>query len=209
MDKKTKNYIGVGAAFVVAILIAAYFYYYKPLKEDNSLKDKEIDDLKHNIEDLENTINENNDISKDEKAELSELVLHFNDFDEDVAQQITSALSFINIGNILEGIRKLGVLSENLLEKLYSNNDSCRKWLKAKGKPFNAGNMLLYCKEEDKKITNSEYGALFFLKEIRNDESHNINVKLKKFIEKSGLTVAVGSIKILSVLCYPPIEGDS
>ncbi len=208
MDKKTQNYIGIGTAFIVAVLIAAYFCYYKPLKEGKLLKDKEIDDLKHNIEDLENIINRNNDISKDEKVELSKLVLHFNDFDEDVAQQITSALNFINMGNTLEGIRKLAVLAENLLEKLYSNNDSFQLWLKAKKKLFNVGNMLQYCKEEDKKITNSEYGALFFLKEIRNEESHNINVKLKKFTEKSGLTAAVGSIKILSVLCYPP-KGDS
>jgi archaellum component FlaF (FlaF/FlaG flagellin family) len=184
MDKKSKNYIVISAAFVAGILIAVYFYYYKPLKKANLLKDKEIEDL-------------------------NELVSHYNDFDKDIAEQITSALSFINIGNTLEGIRKLAVLAENLLEKLYLNNDSCRKWLKAKGKPFNAGNMLLYCKEEDKKITNSEYGALFFLKEIRNEESHKINVKLEEFIEKSGLTVAVGSIKILSILCYPPIEGDS
>ena len=194
MDKKTKTYIG-GLAFIAAIVIAAYFFYYKPLGEQKASKQKEIDDLK-------DSIRENEAITKSEKKELAELIVHFKEIDDNVAEQIAAALIFFGMGKPEEAIRKLGVLAETLMEQLYSESKECENWLKKKGKPYNMTGMLLYCKEEDKKINSSEYGALFYLKEMRNEESHNINVKFEPYIQKSGLIVAIGAIKKLSELCY-------
>ena len=195
MDKRTKIFIGSGA-FIAAIIIAVYLLYYKPKKLKELRKDREIEDLK-------NTIKENEAISQQEREGLNELVSHFAEIDEDIAEQITEAVNFLGMKKPEEAIRKLGVLAENLMENLYAKNEEYSKWKKAKGKPHNFGNMLLYCKDEDKLIVNSEYGALFFLKEMRNEESHKINVQFDQYIQKSGLIVAIGTIKKLAIIGYP------
>ena len=228
MNKNTKIVLGVVAIVLICIAAHLYFKNEKSSKENKDLKkiideneemsqsekdalirilDEEGKDYQRKIEELESIIEKNKAISDKDKHELHELILHYGEIDSDIAEQLTKALEFLSTNNPLEAIRKLGVLAEYLLEKLYKGNEKYEAWIKQKKKPHNVSSMLLYCKEEDRKISNSEYGALYFLKEIRNEESHNISVKLDDYIQKSGLLVAIGGIKTLSMICYPPNEG--
>lgn len=195
MDKKNLQIVGV-LLFIASVCAIAYFCYYRKSSEGSLIDEKGIDELNK-------TIDISEIISEKGKKDLHELILHFSDINQDIAEQLIKALNFIGMGQMEEALRKLGVLVEHLLTELYKNDAAFQAWAVAKKKQITFGNMVLYCRDEDNRMTASEYGALFFLKELRNEESHLINTKFEEYIQESGLIAAIGTIKKLSLLCYP------
>lgn len=185
----------VGFVVVAAIVVAVYFYTEnKKLLKRN--KKVEEDNLKLILESISKT----HDVSDEAKKQLKEMIPKFEKVNKKISNEIAQSLQLIQIGQVENAIEDLVKIIENLLTEHYKDDKSFLSWL---GKRKNNTHLKLeYCKIEGK-INKVEHDFFVAVKSIRNEEDHELDVNLEKYINDSGLIAAVGGIMKIASLVYP------
>lgn len=159
--------------------------------EDLYRKNQEKDDINDK---LKEKIEESKDIPDSVKKELEALIQQYKDIDADVSRELMAASSLIEIKEYAKAIFALTKIIENLLKEKYSNNSIFESWKKAKGKNKPTFADFIEFAKDENFISSEEYHFAKGLKEIRNEEGHELNVIKSSFITASSLLLAIGFI---------------
>ena len=132
---------------------------------------------------LNKTIEQSKDLPSDIRTHLQELVRDFEKFDKTISEELISVSALIDINQKPKALFSLAKIIENQLSSICG-----------KGKAF--GNMI---KEAfDKGILDKkEYLFTLGLKEIRNEEGHELNVKIDALLTSGSFMLAIGMVKKL------------
>ena len=221
--KKNKNWIiGVVsiAGFVILILLyqkdKAYKLLEKKKKKVNELeKDNQIlfaanselievvNEYEENMSSLKNIIKNNAQIEVEVKRKITDLIDTYKTIDSKVSNELKAAMVLIEAKQPTKAAFSLAKIVENLLEEKYSNTNDFKDYLVSKnnGKKrtpvFN--DYLDYAKDK-KLIEPEEYHFAKGLKEIRNQEGHEMDVKKHENWIATAFFTGIGLIFKLSVV---------
>lgn len=198
-----KNQIIYGASIVLFIAIVAYFLTEKRRREDE-LKDsldreKDLADenkvLKNMVTDLKSEVKEIID-NKDElpeniKAQLRELIEEYKDIDQKITNELLSVTALIEIKENTKAILSLTKIIENLLKQLYSKDNKSEETSKLKIPRF--VDLINYAKSRGF-IEKDEFHFLNGIREVRNEEAHNLNVKKEGNIISTSFLIGISLI---------------
>jgi len=191
--------IGVGVAVGFLILWLAYDRNkaYKLLeksnkKEEDLESEKEllisanselievVSEYEQNMISLREMINNNDQLEGEVKKKLVTLIDTYKGIDSKVSNELTAAMALIEAKQPTKAAFSLAKIVENLLQEKYSQNGDFKEYVKKKnnGKKRNAvfNDYLDYAKQE-KLIESDEFHFAKGLKEIRNQEGHELDVK--------------------------------
>jgi DNA repair exonuclease SbcCD ATPase subunit len=154
-------------------------------------KNEEKDDIN---EKLKEKIEESKDIPDSVKKELEELIQQYKDIDADVSRELMAASSLIEIKEYPKAIFTLTKVIENLLKEKYSKSQAFSDWKKSKGKGNPTFADFIEFAKEENFISKDEYHFAKALKEIRNEEGHELNVVKSSIITASSFLLALGFI---------------
>ncbi|OFX21963.1 MAG: hypothetical protein A2033_02860 [Bacteroidetes bacterium GWA2_31_9] len=190
---------GYPSISLMYLLIAKGIEFCIRMKEDwwLSVKDftesGEKDDINKK---LHETIEESKEIPSEVKRQLEKLIEQYNNVDNDVRQELITASSLIEIKKYPKAIAVLTKIIENLLKEKYSSDISFKDKMKKKAFPV-LKDYLDYAKE-DKFILPEEYHFANGLREIRNDDAHDLNPKKSNLLTSSAFLSAVDLILKIS-----------
>lgn len=114
-------------------------------------------------------------ISKQVREKLLQLLQSDVDFDPEIKAELLSVVELLSIEQESKACFSIAKIVENLLKKIYENNERFAK--RFKNPSF--ANYLLFAKEE-KLISSEDYHLLELLRIMRNEEGHKVNVKKEK-----------------------------
>jgi hypothetical protein len=176
--------IGVVAAFVIAWLLI-----------DKENKAEEIDDLKQKIQ-------ERDDLDEQIKNKLKHLVETTPDLDPKIEAELKSIAELIAIKQETKALAALAKIIENLLKELYKKETGVKELAKKQGrsKPEFA-DYLEFAKVKGI-ITSEDFHLVSVLRIIRNEESHQLDIKKEK-INISAAFIA-GFAMVMSL--YPLVR---
>jgi len=184
--------IGAVAAIVIVWLVLDSIDKKQKLL-DLQKRNDEKDDINKK---LQATIEESKDIPIEVKKQLEALVERYNNVDNDVRQELMTASSLIEIKEYTKAIAVLTKIIENLLKEKYSNDEAFKN--KMKKKIFPALKDYLDHAKDMKFLTPEEYHFANGLREIRNDDAHDLNTKKTKLLTSSAFLSAVDLILKMS-----------
>jgi hypothetical protein len=158
---------------------------------DNKLKQLRILDLQKVIEDNEN-------LSKEIKLKLTELIQNNKDIDPKIANELGQIVALLEIKQNTTAISKLAKIIENLLKELYKEEKSLLEITQKNGRKKPVFADYLECAKEKNIISAEDFHLLLVLKIIRNEEAHDLDVHK----EKSRLIAAfIAGLSIVLSLC--------
>jgi hypothetical protein len=159
--------------------------------EEKDKRNSEKDDINQK---LKEKIEESKDIPEAVKQELEELIRKYKKIDSDVSKELITASSLIEIKEYPKAIFTLIKIIENLLKEKYSKNAVFTTWIKNKGRINPVFADFIEFAKEDGFITKDEYHFAKGLKEIRNEEGHELNVIKHSLITYSAFLLAISFI---------------
>jgi len=109
------------------------------------------------------------------RTQIERLIEEYKGINEDIVSELVSILQLININEETKAIRSLATIIENILKEKIGDDAE----FKQKKKRYSLANLLSYAKEINI-ITKHEFSFGWLLKDIRNEESHELNVNSKK-----------------------------
>lgn len=177
--KKENLIIGSGAIILLAIIV--YFFVEKKKREDELIEsrdreqklDRENTALRNVVTDLKDEVNEiidrKDELPKEVKSQLKSLIEEYKDIDEKVTDELLSVKALIDMKEEAKAIMNLAKIIENLLKKIYKGD----RELKSNPRFFE----LIDHAEKKNLIEKDEYYFLNGMREIRNQEAHNLSVK--------------------------------
>ncbi len=204
-NNKTIFYV-IGAVASIIIVWLVLDNMDKKLKlADLQKRNDEKDDINKK---LQETIEESKDIPIEVKKQLEDLIARYNNVDNDVRQELMTASSLIEIKEYPKAIGVLTKIIENLLKEKYSDDLAFKD--KMKKKTFPALKDYLEHAKDDKFLSPDEFHFANGLREIRNDDAHDLNPKKSKLLTSSAFLSAVDlilkiSTKILGLKKKPVI----
>jgi len=170
--KKHQFYISIAIAVGIIILWLNY---------DRMQKGKRI-------EELEKLIDQNQEVDADLKKKLQKLIHQYQGVNPKVSNELISALALIEIKQKSKAAFSLAKIIENLLKKRYQNDE------KFKSKSRVSFHKLLDHAKESNDISSDQYFFAKGLKEIRNEEGHELDVEKDDSWFKSALYIGIGLI---------------
>lgn len=182
---KEKNVIIIGLAFVAGIL--TYFLIEDQIKlnkKDYRIKELEKDRLKLIKDSLADSA-----LSDEVKSQILKLINEYKNINKDVSNELISTLSLVEIGQNEKAIKDLAKIVENILNEKFNNEEKFKNF-----KKYIPLAQLIEHAKEIKLFTPKEYNASCILKEFRNEESHELNVKYGTNWQMIGL---LGGIEII------------
>ncbi len=138
-----------------------------------------------NVE-LKKTIESKEDLPDEIKNSLNQLIIDFDKLDENIAKELISISSLIEIDEKPKAIFSLSKIIENLLKKNYEGKLSFSKMIEQ------AKNECI--------LTLEEYHFVNGIRMIRNKEGHELNVKVDKHLTASSFLIGIGIISKLKLL---------
>ncbi len=181
---KKNNVLLIGIALVAAALIYYLIENNRKLKfQENRIKELE----ENKIQLIKDSLSKSA-LTEEIKNQVLELINEYKDIDEDISNELISVLSLIGIDQIEKAIKDLAKIIENLLKDNFLNDE------KFKNKKFVSLGKLIELAKESGLFNNKEYNAVCVLKEFRNEESHELNVKYGSNWQMIGL---LGGIEII------------
>lgn len=192
MSTKLRTVIGFVVAIVIIYLLA-----------DNAKMKKKVNELQKEID-------ENEDMNKEIKKRLSELIHNNKEIDPKISAELGQIVALLEIKQDTSAVLKLAKIIENLLKELYSGDIALKELANANGrkKPVFA-DYLEHAKNKNI-ITSEDYHLLSVMKIIRNEEAHDLAVHKDKskiiaaFI--SGIALIISICKILKKKSIEPIS---
>jgi uncharacterized coiled-coil protein SlyX len=154
-------------------------------------RNKEKDDINKKLQDK---IEESKEIPAAVKNQLEELIKKYQNIDTDVTTELITASSLIEIKSYTKAITILIKIIENLLKEKYSKDKSFIDKMIKKGKKYPALIDYIEYAKEKKLLTVEEYHFANGLREIRNEETHELNPKQSQFMTSSAFLSAIGII---------------
>lgn len=190
------------AGVLVALGLVAYF-----LTEWISRKNKSEKKLKNENQALRNLLSElqeevteiiesKDDLNEEVKNKLRELVLEYEDLDEKVTNELLRVTSLIEIKEETKAILSLTKIIENLLKQIYKGDEEFESKYPGKKEP-RLYDLIEHAKSENL-LEKDEYHFLNGIREIRNQEAHELDVKKDWSIVLSALFTGIG---LVSKLC--------
>ncbi len=141
-------------------------------QQNNSLKNLNLE--------LRKTIESKEALPEEIKRNLNNLISDFDKLDKDISAELISISSLIDINEKPKALFSMAKIIENLLKKVYQGKMSFRKLIdKAK---------------EQKLITSEESHFVHGIREIRNKEGHELNVKVENYLTASSFMIGIGVI---------------
>lgn len=194
--KKEHIIIGGGAVLLLAIIV--YFLNEKRNRENELIENegrlrdvtKENVVLRTMVSDLKGEVKEiiekKDDLSEDVKNQLKSLIEEYKDIDEKVTNELLSVTNLMEIKEETKAIMSLAKIIENLLKKIYKEDNELKN---------NARFVDLIEHAKKKKLLDKdEYHFLNGVREIRNEEAHNLDIKKGLNIVKTSILVGVSII---------------
>ena len=179
----SKNNFGYILAFVAGIVITY-------LLIDNMLK-------RTKITELQNRIDENENLNKEIRTKLSELIQNHNEVEPKIANELAQIVALLEIKQDTTAVLKLAKIIENLLKELYQEDIELIELAKKNGRKNPVFADYLEHAKNKKTISNEDYHLLSVLKIIRNEEAHELSVDKEKsrifaaFISGLGLVLSL------------------
>jgi hypothetical protein len=151
----------LGFATLAAIVVYLLSEYGELEKENNQLRD---------------ALNSNNLISENIRKQLLELLEKHPHIDDDVKNELSQVAVFLGVQQEISAVFKLTKIIENLLKKLLTNDSGFSAWLTSKNRKRTVFNDYLEYASEQKIITKEDFHFISILKNMRNEEAHDLNV---------------------------------
>lgn len=140
-----------------------------------------------NVE-LKNTIDSKANLPIEIKDSLKKLILDFDNLDKNIAEELISISSLIEIDEKPKAIFSISKIIENLLKKIIESKQ-----------PFAR---LIDIAKENEILTSEECHFVNGIRTIRNKEGHELNVKIDSHLTASSFMIGIG---IISKLKLSPI----
>lgn len=192
MNNNNSNKIFLIIGAVAAIVMVWLFLDNEDKKQiiaDLERKNDEKDDINRK---LQEKIEESEEIPAEVKNQLEGLIEKYNNIDNNVSQELMTASSLIEIKEYSKAIGVLTKIIENLLKEKYSNDLKFKEKMKKKSFPV-LKDYLDYAKE-DCFLSAEEFHFANGLREIRNEDAHQLNIKKSKLLTSSAFLSAVDLI---------------
>ena len=157
-----KSDFGTLLALVAGLVIAF-------LLVDNVLK-------KIKIAELQKEIDENENLTKEIRNRLKELMQNEKEVDPRIANELGQMIALLEIKQDTSAIFKLAKILENLLKELYKNDKELRILAESNGRKNPAFADYLQHAKNNKLISSEDFHLLSVLKIIRNEEAHDLDV---------------------------------
>jgi hypothetical protein len=193
-NNKALVYVIGAVAGIVIIWLVLDNMAKKILLEDFQKKNEEKDDINKR---LQETIEESKEIPTEVKKQLEELVERYNNVDDNVRQELITASSLIEIKQYPKAIGVLTKIIENLLKEKYLDDDAFKEKMKKKSFPV-LKDFLDHAKD-DKFLSPEEFHFANGLREIRNEDAHDLNTRKSKLLTSSAFLSAVDLILKISI----------
>lgn len=181
---KFENVIAVAAFILVAWLL------YENIKSKKKIKE------------LQNDLDESQNLTKDIKERLLNIIENNTEIDPKVTAELTSLISLLEIKQDTTAVLKLAKIIENMLKELYSKDGDLKDLAKQNGrKTPSFADYIEYAKIK-KVVSNEDYHLLSVLKIIRNEEAHELDIKKEKsrlfaaFL--AGISLVLGLSNLIS-----------
>jgi small-conductance mechanosensitive channel len=180
---------GNASALLVPLLVVAGVVIVF-LAIDNHEKKKRLAALQREIE-------RNNQLSREVRRMLEELIAQNQEVNPALADELTQIIAQLNINQDATAVLKLAKVVENLLKELYKDDSELKEKLKAqKRRKAQFADLLEHAR--DKQVINAEdYHLLAVLKGIRNEEGHELGVK--KEVTRMAAAFVAGVATVMSL----------
>jgi len=175
-SKNTTIILLVAMAAIIAFLVI-----------DNNNKSKKIKELKKDID-------ENEDLTKEIKEKLTELIENNSEIEPKIANELTQISALIEIKQDNSAVLKLAKIIENLLIELYKGDSGVKEIAKLNNRKNPVFADYIEHGRNEKIITTEDYHLLSVLKIIRNEEAHQLDVKKDKSRIVSAFICGVGLV---------------
>ena len=178
-SKNTTVILLVAMAAIIAFLVM-----------DNNNKTKQIKDLKKDID-------ENEDLTKEIKLKLTELIENNLEVEPKIASELTQISALIEIKQDNSAVLKLAKIIENLLKELYKGDVKVKEIAKENNRKNPVFADYIEHGRNEKVISSEDYHQLSVLKIIRNEEAHQLDIKKDKSRIVSPFICGVGLVLAL------------
>ncbi|UPT69949.1 MAG: hypothetical protein M0D53_12515 [Flavobacterium sp. JAD_PAG50586_2] len=165
MDNSSKN-----KAIMLFVAMAALIAF---LVLDNNNKANKIKELKKDIDD-------NEDLTKEIKQKLTELIENNLEVEPKIANELTQISALIEIKQDNSAVLKLAKIIENLLIELYKNDPKVKEIAKKNNRKNPVFADYIEHGRNENIISSEDYHQLSVLKIIRNEEAHQLDIKKDK-----------------------------
>ena len=135
---------------------------------------------------LRKTIERKENLPLKIKNDLNKLIEDFDKLDENIAEELISISSLIEINEKPKALFSLAKIIENLLKKVFNEKLNFNKLIdKAK---------------EEKLLSSEECHFAHGIRELRNKEGHEMNVKVENYLTASSFMIGIGIISKIKLL---------
>jgi hypothetical protein len=162
------------------------------------------------ISELQSRIDDNEDLHKEIKTKLTELIQNNKEVDPKVANELAQIVALLEMKQDNSAIFKLTKIIENLLKDLFKGNEELKELAKVNGRkqPVFADH-LEYAKKS-KVISTEDFHLLSLMKSIRNEEAHELAVSKHKSKIFASFIVGIGLVlNLCQLLKRKSIELDN
>jgi len=153
-----------------------------------------------NIQSLEKEIDANESLNEEIKRRLRDLVHsdEESDLDADTKNELIAIAALIEINQETKALSALAKIIENLLKKLYKNDEGFKtEFSKQKRKTPTFHDYLEYAHKTGL-INKEDYHLVSVLKIIRNEEAHELNVQKEQSRIVSTFITGLGIVMLLT-----------
>lgn len=178
----------------VLAIVAGFFIW--ALLFDNRKKDKQIHDLTEKNQEMRNELNKINeiiiqadDLTREAKLRIQKLIDNSKPIEPEVKSELLQAFVLIQGKMISKALLSMGKIIENSLKKILSHQPEFKK--KYKSPRF--VDLITYAKETGL-LEKDEFHFANGIRELRNDEAHQLNVKKDSSWEVSSVILATSII---------------
>jgi hypothetical protein len=119
----------------------------------------------------------NQALTNEIKLKLEELIEKYPDIDENISGELSQIAELLKIQQASKAALALAKVIENLLKKLYANDSS---FLESLGKKKPTFHEYLQYALTNGDINKEDFHLVSALKQIRNEEAHDLNVKKER-----------------------------
>lgn len=135
---------------------------------------------------LRKTVERKENLPSEIKNDLKKLIIDFDKLDKNIAEELISISSLIEINEKPKALFSLAKIIESLLKRIFNEKLNFNKLIdKAK---------------EQKLITSEECHFVHGIRELRNKEGHEINVKVENYLTASSFMIGIGIISKIKTI---------
>lgn len=171
-----------------------------------------IDSIKKSniILDLQRQIDDNEDLHKEIKSKLTELIQNSKEVDPKVANELAQIVTLLEVKQDNSAILKLTKIIENLLKDLYKGDAELQELAKTHGRKQPVFADHLEHAKNKKIISTEDYHLLSLMKSMRNDEAHELAVHKHKSKIFAAFIAGIGLVLgLCQLLKRKSIEPDA